>query len=77
MAVTVFAVLKLERQRQSMAASLLCGGSRVFVGQEALERGQEKGAKLPSAGVGVLQVIFFQELCEELLGQILGIVGAR
>src|SRR5262245_16689346 len=77
MAVTVLAVLELERQRPSLAAPLLSDGSRVFLGQKSLKRGQEKGAKLSASRIGRLQVVLLQQPGEEFLSLILRILGRR
>jgi hypothetical protein len=46
-----------------------------FVGQEVLESSDEKGPEPTALGVGQLDALFFQELGEELLRQVAGVVG--
>src|SRR5207302_11348957 len=68
--------LEIKREHTTATTPLLGIGSGALLGQEVFELSQKKGSKLTALGIGGLEIILLQELREEGLGEILGIVRA-
>ena len=45
-----------------------------LVGEEVFQGGEEEGAEAAAGAVGVADVVLFEELAEEGLGEVLGVV---
>lgn len=72
--VALFAGGEFEGDEEA-AAAFLRALAVLFVGDEVFQRGQDEGAKAAFGGVGAVEVAAFQEAEEELLGEVLGLIG--
>ena len=73
--VAILAGGEIERDRGPRAAALLRPLTPALVGQKVLHRPQQKRAEAAALPIGDRQVILGQEADEELLRQVLGVLG--
>jgi hypothetical protein len=73
--IAALSVASVDGEDGATAAALLRSLPITLIGEEVGARSPQVGAKPPPARVDCRQATFLQEVNEELLGQILGLMG--